>query len=182
MSHEEKALSKLLSLVLRHRPETIGVELDDAGWVAVDTLLARLHASTRSVSRELLDNTVHNNDKQRFAYNKERTHIRASQGHSLSVDLALAANTPPDQLFHGTATRFLASIQREGIKAGKRHHVHLSATLEVALTVGARHGKAVVLDVDARAMCRQGHVFFQSENGVWLTDHVPVQFFKARPE
>jgi putative RNA 2'-phosphotransferase len=175
---QENKLSKLLSLVLRHQPETIGIQLDHAGWVAVDELLRQLDAHGKAATRELLERTVHNNDKQRFAFNDDKTRIRASQGHSVDVDLALAAVAPPDILFHGTASRFLASIEREGLKPGDRHHVHLSASVDVAISVGKRHGQPVVLIVDAAAMHAAGHDFFQSANGVWLTAAVPTQYLR----
>jgi putative RNA 2'-phosphotransferase len=121
---------------------------------------------------------VRTNDKQRFRISDDGARIRASQGHSLAVDLALTPHVPPAVLFHGTATRFLAAIHTEGIKAGARHHVHLSATYDTALTVGRRHGRPVVLTVRARAMHHTGLIFYRADNGVWLTGHVPVAFIR----
>lgn len=164
--------SKFLALVLRHNPGKIGIELDAAGWVPVDTLLAALHARGRDLTREQLDRVVADNDKKRYEYDESGTRIRASQGHSVPVDLGYAPAEPPATLFHGTATGTVEAIFREGLKPGRRHHVHLSADVETATRVGARHGKPAVLTVDAARMRADGHLFYRSTNGVWLTEHV----------
>lgn len=164
--------SKFLALVLRHDPGRIGIELDSAGWVAVDTLLIALERHGRGLSRERLDRVVAQNEKKRYEYDESRTLIRASQGHSVAVDLGYAPAEPPAVLYHGTATRFLDSIFDEGIRRGTRHHVHLSHDTETATRVGARHGRPVVLRVDAARMSADGHAFYLSANGVWLTEHV----------
>jgi putative RNA 2'-phosphotransferase len=166
------ATSKLLSYVLRHRPDSIGLALDANGWAGVDALLARLAAAGHAVDRALLERVVADNDKQRFAFSEDRTRVRASQGHSVAVDLALAPSTPPDVLYHGTASRFLKSILAAGLRASGRHHVHLSADADTATRVGARHGFPVVLRVDARRMHTDGLSFYRSDNGVWLTEAV----------
>jgi putative RNA 2'-phosphotransferase len=166
------ATSKLLSYVLRHRPDSIGLALDPQGWAAVDDLLAQLGASGHELDRALLERVVAENDKQRFAFSADRTRIRASQGHSVAVDLALDPAAPPDVLFHGTASRFLKSILATGLRAAGRHHVHLSADAETARKVGARHGFPAVLRVDAARMQADGIVFYCSDNGVWLTGAV----------
>jgi putative RNA 2'-phosphotransferase len=168
--------SKFLSLVLRHRPEHIGVTLDGAGWVAVDELLAAARRSGFALDRATLERVVAENDKRRFAFSADGTRIRASQGHSVGVDLGLEARAPPDVLFHGTAARFLDSIRSKGLKPGSRTHVHLSADEATARTVGRRHGSPVVLRVDAGAMHRDGHEFYRSENGVWLAQAVPARY------
>jgi putative RNA 2'-phosphotransferase len=168
--------SKFLALVLRHDPGRIGIELDPAGWVPVDTLLTALKQHGRGLSRERLDRVVAAPGKKRYEYDESRTLIRASQGHSVTVDLGYTPSEPPAVLYHGTATRFLDSIFREGIQRGKRHHVHLSRDTETAATVGARHGKPAVLSVDAARMGADGHVFYLSTNGVWLTDHVAPEY------
>ena len=167
-------ISKLLSLVLRHKPEEIGIELDPNGWVAVSTLLEALAANGRVISREDLDKVVRENDKKRFVIQAER--IRANQGHSIEVSLDLKPTLPPDTLFHGTATRFLASILESGLKKMNRQHVHLSAEVETAQKVGMRHGKPAVLKIRALQMSEAGFEFFISDNGVWLTDAVPPQY------
>lgn len=171
--------SKFLSLVLRHEPEKIGLALDPQGWVAIDELLAKA-AGHLPLTAELLHEVVRTSDKQRFTISGDGTRIRANQGHSVPVELGLAAQVPPEQLYHGTATRFLDSIRRQGLLRGERHHVHLSADTETAMKVGIRHGQPVVLVVQAGDMHRAGHAFFRSDNGVWLVEHVPPSFLRAR--
>ncbi|HEX8272360.1 MAG TPA: RNA 2'-phosphotransferase [Longimicrobiaceae bacterium] len=168
--------SKFLSLVLRHKPEHIGIALDAAGWVGVDELLAAAGRSGFALDRATLERVVADNDKRRFAFSEDGACIRASQGHSVAVELGLEPQPPPDVLFHGTATRFLDSIRREGLKPGSRTHVHLSADEATAITVGQRHGKPAVLRVAAGAMHRDGHAFVRSANGVWLTGAVPAGY------
>jgi putative RNA 2'-phosphotransferase len=171
-------LSKLMSLVLRHKPAEIGLSLDEQGWANVDELLIRLNQRGTTCDRTLLEQVVVINDKQRFAFSADGTKIRANQGHSVAIDLALDPQTPPEILLHGTATKFIDSIHAQGLIAGNRQHVHLSADEEVAKSVGARHGKAIVLRVRAGEMHRDGHEFFRSDNGVWLTDRVPNQYLE----
>lgn len=172
--------SKFLALVLRHDPGKIGVELDDAGWVSVDVLLAAIKARGRQFDRAQLDQVVAQNDKKRFEFDESGTRIRASQGHSIPVDLGYVPVEPPEALYHGTATRFLESIFGEGLRPGNRHHVHLSADAETAVKVGTRHGKPAVLVVAAARMRADGHEFFVSTNGVWLTEHVPAEYLSRR--
>jgi putative RNA 2'-phosphotransferase len=124
---------------------------------------------------ELLE-CVETNDKQRFSFDDSGDLIRANQGHSVAVDLKLEEKEPPPILYHGTVERFLAAIMAEGLKKGKRHHVHLSGDIETARKVGARRGKPVILRVEAGPMCEQSFKFFVSANGVWLTDDVPPDF------
>ncbi len=174
--------SKFLSLVLRHRPEAIGLELDAAGWAPVPELIARAREHGRELTEPLLREVVQKNDKRRFSLSEDGSRIRARQGHSLSVDLGLEPVAPPAVLFHGSAKRFLASIRRRGLLKGERHHVHLSVDAATARAVGGRHGPPVVLRVDAGRMHADGHAFFVSENGVWLTDHVPVKYLDVIDE
>jgi putative RNA 2'-phosphotransferase len=164
-------LSKRLSRHLRHAPEEIGLTLDGAGWVEIDVLLAALG---RGVTRAQVLEVVARNDKQRFAIDGER--IRASQGHSVAVELDLPVAEPPPVLYHGTVAKVLPEIRRDGLLPMNRHDVHLSATTETAERVGARRGKPVVLTVDAAAMRADGHEFRVSANGVWLTPHVPPRY------
>lgn len=165
---ETTRLSKRLARHLRHDPAALGLTLAPGGWVAVDTLLGAL-----SITRSELDEVVEKNTKRRFAFDETGTRIRASQGHSVAVDLDLPDATPPDVLYHGTVAKFLDAIFREGLRPMKRHAVHLSATPDTARTVGARRGKPVLLRVDAAAMAAAGHAFQVSANGVWLTASVP---------
>jgi putative RNA 2'-phosphotransferase len=164
-------VSRRLSYVLRHHPDSVGLTLDVHGWVAVDDLLAALR-----LTRAELDDVIARNDKRRFAFDDTGTRIRASQGHSVRVDLGLAPAVPPGELFHGTVERFLGAILTEGLRPRNRHAVHLSADRETAERVGARRGEPVVLRVDAAAMARDGVVFTRSENGVWLVDAVPPRY------
>jgi putative RNA 2'-phosphotransferase len=173
MQNRTVKISKFLSLVLRHKPEEIGIRLDAAGWVTVDELLRACQAHGLSIRRDELEEVVRTNDKKRFAFSEDRQFIRASQGHSVEVKLDYQPLTPPETLYHGTATRFLDSIQAQGLVKGKRHHVHLSSDEATAVKVGARHGKAVVLVVESLRMHRDGFLFYRSENGVWLTEEVP---------
>ncbi|MFF7967203.1 RNA 2'-phosphotransferase [Streptomyces sp. NPDC007903] len=169
-------VSKYLSKHLRHQPERIGLTLDPAGWVEIDTLLAAAAAHGFPVSRAELDHVVAVNDKRRFAVEGGR--IRASQGHSVEVALGLPPAAPPPYLYHGTVARSLDAIRAEGLRPMNRHDVHLSADRETATRVGARRGRPVVLTVDAGAMHRDGHVFHVSANGVWLTDAVPPRYLR----
>ncbi|MBB4897872.1 RNA 2'-phosphotransferase [Streptomyces griseomycini] len=169
-------VSKYLARHLRHQPEGIGLTLDEGGWVEIDTLIAAAAAHGFRFTREELDHVVAVNDKRRFAV--EGTRIRASQGHSVAVDLGLPPATPPPCLYHGTVARALASIRAEGLRPMSRHDVHLSADRGTATRVGARRGRPVVLSVDAAAMHRDGHVFRVSANGVWLTRAVPVRYLR----
>jgi len=169
-------ISRRLSFVLRHRPDSVGLTLDDAGWVGVDELLDALGRHGMPLTRAELDAVVAGNDKQRFAFDTSGTRIRASQGHSITVALGYPPETPPDVLFHGTVERFLPDILAEGLRPGSRHAVHLSPDVATARTVGGRRGRPVVLRVDAAAMVADGLLFSRSANGVWLTDSVPPRY------
>ena len=169
-------VSKFLSLVLRHAPEKIGLTLDQNGWADVDELLNMMASNGKGVSRELLERVVAENDKKRFAFSDDGLRIRASQGHSVEIELDLPPAIPPDTLYHGTASRFIDSIRSQGLKPGSRQHVHLSSDVTTATKVGQRHGKPVVLIVRAKEMISAGHTFYVSENKVWLTDRVPTEF------
>lgn len=169
-------VSKFLSLVLRHRPERIGIRLDRAGWVEVDELLSRARAHGLPLTRAELEEVVATNDKRRFSFDAEGSRIRAVQGHSVEVELGYAPEVPPETLYHGTAAQLVDAIRREGLKRGQRHHVHLSADAATATRVGARRGRAVVLAVQAGRMQRDGLIFYRSANGVWLTEHVPPAY------
>ena len=170
--------SKFLSLVLRHEPQRIGLILDPSGWVEVEALLTACRHHGMPMERADLEEVVATNEKKRFALSDDGQRIRASQGHSIEVSLGYTPQAPPSQLFHGTATRFLDSIRKEGLNKRERHHVHLSADAETAQKVGQRHGKPAILIVRAEGMHSRGHAFFLSENGVWLTEDVPVEFIE----
>ena len=178
MERELVRLSKFLSHILRHRPQRIGLTLDDAGWAEVDELLTKANEAGRSVSREQLERVVAESDKQRFSLSADGRRIRANQGHSIDVDLGLEPQVPPELLYHGTATRFLDSIRREGLHPRKRRHVHLSRDVATATTVGQRHGRPVVLVVEAGRMYRAGLELYLSANNVWLTEQVPPEYLR----
>lgn len=169
-------ISKFLAKHLRHSPEALELTLQPGGWVSVDDLLTASQRVGFPISYDELMECVETNDKRRFSFDDTGDLIRANQGHSVEVDLQLEQKQPPEVLYHGTVERFLASIMAEGLKKGKRHHVHLSQDVDTARKVGARRGKPVILQVAAGEMHRQGYPFFLSANGVWLTDAVPVVF------
>lgn len=173
---EHRELSRFLSYVLRHKPESIGLELDENGWVSVSDLIEKANASGQEFTETLLHEIVANNDKQRFAFNEDATQIRANQGHSVAIELDYEALVPPAILYHGTVEKFMDSIKERGLRKGDRHHVHLSADKETAEQVGARRGKPVVLTIRAAAMYADGHLFYKSINGVWLTNYVPTGY------
>lgn len=170
------ALSKFLSVVLRHNPASIGLSLDSAGWAQVDDLILAAQKAGKPLTQALLQQIVEQNNKQRFALSADRQKIRANQGHSISVDLGLQPLAPPEVLFHGTAARFLPSIHAKGLLPGRRLHVHLSSDEQTAIKVGQRHGTPVVLSIQAARMFACGYPFYRSANGVWLTESVPVEF------
>jgi putative RNA 2'-phosphotransferase len=177
-SKETIRTSKFLSLVLRHEPGHVGLKLDDAGWVAVDELLQAVNRHGVSLNLDQLKGIVATSDKKRFAFSEDGRLIRANQGHSVDVDLQYAPQTPPETLYHGTATRFLDVIRKHGLQKMQRHDVHLSAETKMTLQVGGRHGKPALLTIRAGEMHRAGFVFRCSANGVWLVDHVPSQFIE----
>ena len=168
--------SKFLSLILRHKPEEIGLTLDPNGWAGIDELIALAKLRGTQLSRMQIETIVAESDKQRFAISADGSMIRANQGHSVDIALDLAPQTPPEQLFHGTATRFLDSIRTSGLHSASRQHVHLSSDHATAEKVGSRHGKPVILIVESGRMARDGHLFYLSQNGVWLTDNVPAKY------
>ncbi|HZH91785.1 MAG TPA: RNA 2'-phosphotransferase [Pyrinomonadaceae bacterium] len=170
------SVSKFLSRVLRHQPGRVGIELDRAGWVAVADLLAACRAHNFPLTREELEVVVRDNDKKRFAFDEDGTRIRASQGHSVRVELGYAPLAPPPVLYHGTASHLLASIRERGLVKGRRHHIHLSADAATAAKVGARHGKPHLIRVESGRMHADGYEFYRSENGVWLAEHVPAKY------
>jgi putative RNA 2'-phosphotransferase len=175
---KEKEVSKFLSLVLRHQPQTLGIELDAHGWTDVALLLEKMHGRGMQVTVDQLRQVVAGNDKQRFAFSEDFTRIRASQGHSVAVDLGLTAAEPPQTLYHGTAEHHMSFILKEGLTRQSRQHVHLSQEQTTARKVGQRHGKAVILEVKSGLMHRQGAVFYLSENKVWLTEYVAPHYLQ----
>ena len=172
-------ISKFLSLVLRHQPETIGIQLDQNGWADIEELLDRAKKHGIQFDREVLSHIVATNSKKRFAFNATLDKIRASQGHSIEIELGYTNQKPPEILFHGTAEKSVQSILEKGLEKRSRQHVHLSSDLETAIRVGQRHGKPFVFKVLAEQMYNDKFEFYISENGVWLTDNVPAKYLKG---
>lgn len=169
-------LGKQIAYVLRHNPTSIGITLDSNGWANVDELIDGINRSNKRIDRDILAEIVACDEKHRFSFNDDNSKIRANQGHSIVVDVELAELTPPNVLYHGTATRFLDGIKQNGIRKRSRNYVHLSLDVQTAIKVGARHGTPVVLKIDAARMSRDGFKFYLSANGVWLTDCVPFDY------
>jgi len=172
-----KRISKFLSLVLRHKPQTINLHLDENGWANTNELLNKMETRGKTITLDQLQYVVENNDKKRFTFTDDQTKIRANQGHSIDIQLNLEVQTPPETLYHGTATRFLDAIFEKGLIKGKRQHVHLSSDIETATKVGKRHGKLAILVVQSGKMHKAGFKFYLSKNKVWLTDHIPPEYF-----
>ncbi len=171
--------SKFLSFVLRHKPEAIGLTLDAEGWANIDLLMACVVKSGHTLTRLTLQKIVETSDKKRFTISEDGLHIRAAQGHSTQdVTIMYVEKTPPEFLYHGTATRFLMSIREQGLLPGSRHYVHLSENKETATMVGRRYGKPITLKIKSLLMHRQGFKFYQADNGVWLTKSVPTVFLQ----
>lgn len=175
-----KHISKLLSLVLRHQPDVLGIQLDEQGWTDVTILLDKMKRRVSEINLDLLKIVVATNDKQLFIFNSDFSKIRANQGHSIDIDLALPPAIPPAYLYHGTAEKNLQSIFAEGINKGTRQYVHLSLDKETALKVGQRHGKPTIIVVRSGQMHEDGILFYLSENNVWLTDFVAAKYLETK--
>ncbi len=173
-----KHKSKFLSLVLRHNPGLINLDLDDNGWADVLELMEKSKIKKVHFTQEILDVVVETNNKQRFGYNDDKSKIRANQGHSVNIDIALDAVEPPMELYHGTATNNVASIREKGIDKRSRQHVHMSHERETATNVGSRHGKPQILVIDTEQMYLDGNKFYLSKNGVWLTEYIDPKYIK----
>ena len=170
-----KNTSKYISLILRHRPEVIGITLDEHGWADVSELIEGV-SKTHPLNMEILEEIVRTDEKQRYSFNEDKTMIRANQGHSIPVDVEIKETEPPEVLYHGTGEKYTDSIAKQGLLPKSRLYVHLSKDKETAETVGRRHGKPVVFVVMAGEMHRDGYPFYLSVNGVWLTKEVPVKY------
>lgn len=171
MNKYDTKVSKFLSFILRHSPDSIGITLDENGFVGIDEILA-----ASDLSREQILLAVEHNEKKRFEIVGDK--IRASQGHSIQVDLELKEVIPPAVLYHGTVDKFIASIKTQGLLPMSRQHVHLSAAVDTAVSVGSRRGKPVILEIDTQDLVKNGHKFFLSNNNVWLTSHIPPESIK----
>ncbi len=177
MSNSKNSTSKYISLILRHRPDVIGIQLDEYGWADVSDLIKGIQ-KTQPFSMEILEDIVATDEKQRYSFNEDKTLIRANQGHSVPVDVELEKRTPPEELWHGTGEKYVDSIMEQGLLPKSRLYVHLSSNYSTAVKVGSRHGKPVVFKVNSQQMDKDGYNFFLSVNGVWLTKAVPVKYLK----
>ncbi|WP_312202250.1 RNA 2'-phosphotransferase [Kosakonia cowanii] len=179
MSKKSTDTSKFLSYVLRHEPEAIELTLDKEGWAVIDDLILRAGNKGYALDKDLIFNVVESSEKKRFTISEDGLRIRAAQGHSTQqVNITYAEKTPPDILYHGTATRFIAQIREQGLLPLSRQYVHLSSDEDTAIQVGQRYGKPVLLKIKAMDMYDKGFKFYQADNGVWLTEHVPCEFIQ----
>ncbi len=178
MKDKNTRLSRFISLVLRHRPEAANISLDEHGWAKVKELIAGINSTGRYIDMKMLEDIVAQDEKQRYSFGDGKRLIRANQGHSVPVDIELKAVEPPEHLYHGTATKFIGSIRKEGLVPKGRLYVHLSPDWQTAEKVGARHGKSVVLKVSAKALYDAGTPFFLSANNVWLCKNVPSEYIR----
>lgn len=176
--NSDENMGRFISLILRHHPETIGIQLDSYGWVDVDELIHGINVSGRYIDMEMLERIVQNNNKKRYSFSDDKTKIRANQGHSVKVDVGMQKMVPPNELYHGTADRFLDSIKEKGILKMSRQYVHLSADVETATMVGKRHGKPIILVIDTKQMVETGYTFWLSDNGVWQSEDIPWRYVK----
>ena len=177
--NRRKNTSKFIALILRHRPESVGITLDEHGWADVDELIEGINRSGgHFLDRDLLEEIVRKDEKQRYSFNEDHTLIRANQGHSIPVDVELEEKTPPDILWHGTGEKYTSSIDVRGLIPKGRLYVHLSLDIDTATKVGSRHGKPVIYQVDCRKMAEDGYKFFLSANNIWLTKEVPAGYLK----
>lgn len=172
-----KDTGKFISLILRHKPEVIGISLDEHGWAKVDELISGI-AKRQYFDMSMLEEIVATDSKQRYSFNEDKTLIRANQGHSIPVDVELEKAMPPEYLYHGTGEKYVSSIEEYGLLPKSRLYVHLSSDNNTAEKVGARHGRPVVYRILAGKMAKDGYVFYKSVNGVWLTKEVPTEYFK----
>ncbi len=168
-------ISKFIALILRHKPETIGIVLDEYGWANVDELINGIK-KTKDFDMAMLEKIVREDNKQRYSFNEDKTLIRANQGHSIPVDVELEEREPPEFLWHGTGEKYVDSIDKEGLIPKSRLYVHLSSDVETAEKVGKRHGKPVIYKVETAKMFKAGYKFYLSVNKVWLTKSVPVDY------
>lgn len=169
--------SKFIALILRHKPETIGISLDENGWANVRELLEGINATGKHhIDMSALEELVRTDEKQRYTFNEDKTLIRANQGHSVPVDVELKECIPPEILYHGTGKKYVASIDSQGLVSKSRLYVHMSADMDTARNVGSRHGKPVIYAIDCQSMAADGYKFYLSENHVWLTKHVPANY------
>ncbi len=177
---KDTEVSKFISLILRHKPESIGISLDEHGWADVKELIDGINKSNHTLDMERLERIVAEDKKQRYSFNEDKTLIRANQGHSIPVDVELKEVEPPETLYHGTGEKYTSSIDEQGLIPKSRLYVHLSGDEQTAKNVGTRHGKPVIYTVKSGQMQRDGYIFYRSVNGVWLTKEVPVKYLEKQ--
>ena len=173
-------VSRFISLILRHKPESIGISLDEHGWADVKELIDGVNKSNHTLDMERLERIVAEDEKQRYSFNEDKTLIRANQGHSIPVDVELKEVMPPETLYHGTGEKYTSSIDEQGLIPKSRLYVHLSSDVKTAENVGVRHGKSVIYTVKSGQMQKDGYVFYRSVNGVWLTKEVPAKYLEKQ--
>lgn len=171
-------LSRYMSLILRHKPEVIGITLDEHGWASVNDLICGIEKNNPEFNMDILEQIVRTDNKQRYSFNDDRSLIRANQGHSVNVDVELKEKEPPEYLYHGTGEKYVKSINQDGLIPKSRLYVHLSKDIKTAENVGKRHGKEVVYRINSGQMYRDGYKFYLSENGIWLTKEVPIKYLE----
>lgn len=175
-------ISKYMSMILRHRPEVIGLTLDPHGWADVKALIRGIQGKYPEFNRKTLEEIVESDEKQRYSFDQNGMRIRANQGHSVHVDVDMEEMDPPEILYHGTGRKSLSSILEKGLLPGNRLFVHLSKDTETARKVGARHGDPVIFIVHAGQMAKDGYTFRLSANGVWQIPEVPVKYLELTYE
>lgn len=168
-------MGRYVSMLLRHHPEEAGVILDEHGWTDVDELIDKV-SPKYPLTEELLHQLAYGSDKQRYEFSEDEKRIRAVHGHSIKIDLGYNEMKPPQVLYHGTTEKYQESIERTGLRKKSRQYVHLSEKINQAKEVGGRHGKLVLYRVDAGKMYSDGHLFYRSTSGVWLTESVPPKY------
>lgn len=171
-------ISKYMSLILRHKPDVIGIELDEHGWANVNDLISGIEKDNHGFNFELLEEIVRSDSKQRYSFNDDKSFIRANQGHSINVDVELKEKEPPEYLYHGTGEKYVKSINQDGLIPKSRLYVHLSKDIKTAENVGKRHGKEIIYRINSGRMYRNGYKFYLSENGIWLTKEAPVKYLE----
>ena len=170
-------VSKYISLILRHKPEVVGLKLDAHGWVNVDQLIEGV-SRKYMINQSILEEIVETDNKQRYSFNADKTKIRANQGHSSLIAFTNFLPVPCQSTSGGLHSSNSTSTLTEGLIPKSRLYVHLSKDPETARQVGARHGELVLYVVSAGQMFRDGYKFYLSKNGVWLTKEVPVKYLE----
>ena len=171
-------ISKHISLLLRHKPEIGNLILDEHGWVETEKLIEAV-SQQRLLDKETLEEIVSSDSKSRYEFSDDHRMIRARHGHSVPVVLDIEPTIPPDVLYHGTSENVKDVILSEGLKPMVRRYVHLSSDPNTARNVGKRHGRAVVLKVDAGGLSAKEEKFYQTAGGIWLVASVPPEFISV---